>query len=578
MIYRNIYKNLNEWASNPHHKPLILRGARQVGKTTIVEAFSREFDNFIHLNLEKPEDARFFTQADSVVDIMQEICFRQDISMEKGRTLLFIDEIQNEPKAVGLLRYFYEEMPQLYVIAAGSMLQSLTKSRISFPVGRVEYLRLAPCSFSEFLGAIKGDHYKIAVENATLPNGLHQEVLALFTIYTIIGGMPEIVADYAKHRDLTRLRRIYDTLLTSYNEDVEKYAPTQKQTHIIRHILDTGWSHSGQAITFTNFGGSGYLSKDVKEAFTIMERAFLLQLVYPATNVLAPLVVSYRRAPKLCWVDTGIVNYAANLQVTLMEKKNIIDTWKGAIAEHIVAQELRILLNNLYIKRLHFWVRDKKGSDAEVDFIWQQGSHIIPIEVKSGASAHLRSLQSFIDLSKGELAVRIWNGKYSVEDVETAKGNSFKLINIPFYYISALSTLIGRELPAQSSYDLSDFHQEYFGATKEEKRELIEQGFIKYDKEEREQEPLINRPQLEFIRQFRPEDNEENGVNEPRLNFFGHVVRKARQERNLTQSELGILTGVHQGIISKIENNSSDIKVSTILKVFEALDIKISFM
>ncbi|MDY9917532.1 MAG: DUF4143 domain-containing protein [Proteiniphilum sp.] len=161
-----------------------------------------------------------------------------------------------------------------------------------------------------------------------------------------------------------------------------------------------------------------------------MERAFLLELVYPATSVQVPIEVSFRRAPKLCWVDTGLVNFTA----------------KGTIAEQIVAQELRVLLNNAHIEHLNFWIRNKKGSNAEVDFIWQQGTHIIPIEVKSGTNAHLRSIQSFMDLSAGNTAVRIWSEKYSVDTARTPKGKSFKLLNIPFYYAGALPMLLGREM------------------------------------------------------------------------------------------------------------------------------------
>lgn len=446
MIYRNTYGRLQQWASETKHKPLILRGARQVGKTTLVDEFSHEFDNYIHLNLERSEDAAIFSGNHSATEIIQVLCFRQNISMEKGRTLLFIDEIQNEPKAVALLRYFYEDLPQLYVIAAGSRLQSLLKERISFPVGRVEYLQLTPCSFGEYLDAVGDTQYKAAVEQAALPDALHSEAVKRFNMYATIGGMPEVVAEYARNRDLTRLRPIYDTLLRGYNEDVEKYAPTQKQTHIIRHILSTGWSKAGQTITLTNFGDSNYQSKDVREAFTIMEKAFLLELVYPVTSVRAPMESSLRRAPKLCWVDTGLVNFAANIQTDLLGKKDILDSWQGHVAEQIVAQELRILLNNLYVENLNFWIRDKKGSSAEVDFVWQRGTEIIPIEVKSGNNAHLRSLQSFMDLSQGTTAVRIWSEKYSVNSVTTPNGKTFKLINIPFYYVGALPLILDREM------------------------------------------------------------------------------------------------------------------------------------
>ena len=442
MFQRNIYKKLQDWSNNPTHKPLILRGARQVGKTTLVNEFSNEFENYIHLNLERQTEARIFEQSDSVEEIIRLCCFQKKIVLKEGRTLLFIDEIQNVPKAVALLRYFYEDMPRLFVIAAGSRLQSLLKERVSFPVGRVEYLQLAPCSFSEFLGAIGDTQYKEVVESANLPAVLHKEAISRFNLYTLIGGMPEVVANYAENKDLMRLQPIYNTLLMGYNEDVEKYAPTQLQTQIIRHILKTGWNKAGQTIKLGNFGDSSYNSKEVREAFNIMEKAFLLELVYPVTGVQAPASSAFKRAPKLVWVDTGLVNFAANIQTELINNKDIIDAWLGAIAEHVVAQELKVLANEHYIQHLNFWVRDKQGSNAEVDFIWQQGTTLIPIEVKAGHNAHLRSIQSFMDLSSGTLAVRIWSGPYSVDKVTTPKGKDFKLVNLPFYYINSLPLIL----------------------------------------------------------------------------------------------------------------------------------------
>lgn len=442
MFQRNIYKKLQDWASKSSHKPLILRGARQVGKTTLVNEFSKEFENYIHLNLERENEARIFQLSDSVEEIIQLCCFHKKMILKEGRTLLFIDEIQNVPKAVALLRYFYEDMPQLFVIAAGSRLQSLLKERISFPVGRVEYLQLAPCSFSEFLGATGDTQYKEAVETATLPPLMHDEAIKRFNLYTLIGGMPEVVANYAENKDLMRLQPIYNTLLMGYNEDVEKYAPTQLQTRIIRHILKTGWNKAGQTIKLGNFGDSDYNSKEVREAFNIMEKAFLLELVYPVTSVRAPATSAFKRAPKLMWLDTGLVNFAANIQTELIGNRDIIDAWLGAVAEQIVAQELKVLSNDHYVQHLNFWVRDQQGSNAEVDFIWQQGTTLIPIEVKSGHNAHLRSIQSFMDLSPGDLAVRIWSGPYSVDKITTPKGKDFRLVNLPFYYVNSLPLIL----------------------------------------------------------------------------------------------------------------------------------------
>ena len=155
MIYRQLTEALKIWSKKENRKPLVLRGARQVGKTTLVEEFSKQYDVYIKLNLEQSTDAFIFSRSDNVKEIYQYICIQKKVVADPSkRTLLFIDEIQNEPKAVGLLRYFYEEMPWLHIIAAGSRLQTLIKQRISFPVGRVEYLSLRPCSFLEYLGAM----------------------------------------------------------------------------------------------------------------------------------------------------------------------------------------------------------------------------------------------------------------------------------------------------------------------------------------------------------------------------------------------------------------------------------------
>ena len=180
----------------------------------------------------------------------------------------------------------------------------------------------------------------------------------------------------------------------------------------------------------------------MREAFNILEKAFILHLVYPVTAMHAPALPALKRAPKLMWLDTGLVNFAANIQTEVLHDRTLMDTWQGAIAEHIVAQQLQVLLDEQYISDLHFWVRDKQGSNAETDFVWQKGTQIIPVEVKCGKNAHLRSLHSFMDLSGGDLAVRIWSGPYSIDDVKTVAGKSFRLINLPFYYLGILPKIL----------------------------------------------------------------------------------------------------------------------------------------
>ena len=346
------------------------------------------------------------------------------------------------PRAVALLRYFYEDMPEIYVIAAGSVLQSLLRQRISFPVGRVEYMSLRPCSFGEFLGAIGEGQIRDAVSQCALPSLLHEEVMRLFRQYTLIGGMPEVVAAYAEHRDIVRLESIYNSLLTGYNEDVEKYAVNRTQVEVIRLILERGWQMAGQTIKLGGFGASSYKAREVGEAFEAMEKAFLLELVYPVVGTEIPLAPALRRAPKLIWLDGGLANYAAKIQQEVFDAKDLLDAWRGHIAEQWVAQELASFSGNIGYAKRNFWVRNTPSSIAEVDFVFQYGTRVVPIEVKAGHNAHLRSLHQYMEEASHDIAVRVWSGNYSVDEVKTNSGKIFRLVNLPFYYVGILPEVL----------------------------------------------------------------------------------------------------------------------------------------
>ena len=441
MFERRIQNQLHEWAEKNNRKPPILRGARQVGKTTIVEQFGKEFDNFLSLNLEKKEAKDLFESTDDVKMLLPLLFLYDNKPQRPGRTLLFIDEIQSSPQAVALLRYFYEELPELYVIAAGSLLENMLDKHISLPVGRVEYMALHPCSFIEFLQAIGEGRFVDWILEARLPEAFHQQLMLLFNSYALIGGMPEIVARYAANRDVVSLSDTYNQLLNAYKNDVEKYAETNTQAAVIRYILEEGWGYAGQAVTLGGFAQSAYKARETGEAFRTLEKALLLELVYPTTHTIMPATTDLKRAPKLIWLDTGLVNYAAEIQKEYLLSKDLTDTWRGMAAEQIVAQELKALSNEVG-KKQKFWVRAKRGSSAEVDFVYIYGGKIIPIEVKNGHNAHLKSIHQFMNETEHDLAVRIWSGNYAIDEVTTNEGKHFKFINLPFYMIAALPNIL----------------------------------------------------------------------------------------------------------------------------------------
>ncbi|MDH6304265.1 putative AAA+ superfamily ATPase [Parabacteroides sp. PF5-5] len=444
MFERSIEKELVSWANDPYRKPLVLRGARQVGKTTIVDRFAGKFENYLSVNLEKSEARRLFEATENVKELLPSLFLYCNVKRNEGRTLLFIDEIQNSPHTVSLLRYFYEELSEIHVIAAGSLLETMLDSHISLPVGRVQYMALQPCSFVEFLNATGEERFLDPIRNADLPDALHNMLNELFNRYSLIGGMPEAVARYAAQRDFTVLDKVYNSLLNAYKNDVEKYAKNNTQVSVIRYILEEGWSFSGETITLGEFGGSPYKARETGEAFRMLEKAMLLELVYPLTSARMPMISDQKKAPKLFWFDAGLVNYAANIRKEYVTSSDLMDTWRGKAAEQIVAQELKTLSFDVGVKR-NFWIRAKRGSMAEVDLVYPFDGKIIPIEVKSGHNTRLKSLHQFMDESSHDIAIRIWTGKYSIDEVKTQNHKTFRLINLPFYMISTLPAILKKQ-------------------------------------------------------------------------------------------------------------------------------------
>jgi hypothetical protein len=441
MISRNIINNLREWAKEKDRKPLILRGARQVGKTTVVRQFAKDFDQYIELNLEKKEDRQIFDDDYSLPKLLDAIFYLKDANKNLSKTLLFIDEIQNSPKAVSSLRYFYEEAQHLHVIAAGSLLESLIDKKNTFPVGRVDYLPVRPCSFEEYLGAVGEQKSLEMIRNLSVPDFAHDKLTGLFGQYTIVGGLPEILNNYIENRDLFTLKRIYDRLIVSYQDDVEKYADTPLQENAIRHIIGSAFQYTGKRITFERFGGSTYRSRDMGEAFRMLEKTMLLQLSYPVTGVRLPAEEKRKRSPKLILLDTGLVNYSAGIQKELFTSKIIDDVYQGRVAEHITAQQL--LAHNLSVRtKLNFWTREERNAQAEVDFVFPFRDMLIPIEVKAGATGSLRSLHQFMNIAPHETAIRVYSGKHKIENARTNTGKKFQLINLPFYLTGQIEPVL----------------------------------------------------------------------------------------------------------------------------------------
>ncbi|HUB60383.1 MAG TPA: AAA family ATPase, partial [Puia sp.] len=259
-----------KWSKDPYRKPLVLRGARQVGKTTAVAAFAKNFKQYIYLNLENPADRDAFILTKGIQALVESIFISKGKDTQHGGdTLVFIDEIQQVPGALNMLRYFYEEYPQIKVIAAGSLLETILNKNTQVPVGRIDYRVMRPVSFPEFLGAI--DKKQALRELRKIPvNGFaHSTLLGLFHTYALIGGMPEVVNRYASTNSVSSLSPVYEQLIKSYMDDVEKYGRNDTLIKVIRHCIRACFTEAGKRIKFQHFGQSQYNSREIGESLRL---------------------------------------------------------------------------------------------------------------------------------------------------------------------------------------------------------------------------------------------------------------------------------------------------------------------
>jgi uncharacterized protein len=430
MIHRKSFDKLLVWKNLENRKPLIIRGARQVGKTTLVREFGKVFSNFIELNLERQEEARLFEQ-ETTDRILNSIFLQKNVKLKNGATLLFIDEIQESPKAISQLRYFLEDRPDLFVIAAGSLLEFALAKIPNFPVGRVDYLYLHPLNFEEYLSAIDQPLALEALRQIPVQEFAHEILKKHFHDYALIGGMPALVFRYAKESTVVNLSVEYRKLWQAYKDDVEKYARNDSEKRTIRHVIETA-PFELDRVKFEGFGNSNYRSREVGNALRALDLARIVRLIYPTTSVKVPMIVDYKKRPRLQFLDTGIWNHAMGIQAELIQVADLDEVHKGRIIQHLIVQEIESCFEDFSFQS-HFWVRQEKDTSSEVDLIFPFEKYLIPVEVKSGKTGSLRSLHQFMDRCQHSFAIRFYAGPFQIENTQTVNGTPFTLINLPYY-------------------------------------------------------------------------------------------------------------------------------------------------
>ncbi len=439
MIFtRKIESELWRWKNTANRKPIVLRGARQVGKTFVVNQFAQNFDYFIDINLERPKERDLFSGFNTGRELVERILLYKGQKIDTRSTLLFIDEIQHSAEAVKSLRYFYEDVKDLCVIAAGSLLEVFSKREgFSFPVGRVKTLFLYPVTFMEYLQAQNPPlAEKLLHLDGLKDSSFYVQLLDAFNAYAFVGGMPEALAAYAETGSYSAVREIYDAIFMGYIEDAEKYSNLAKAKYLT-HAIDRAPLYAGERITYEKFGESSFRSREMKEAFDVLERALIVYRARPSVSTQIPIIEKLRKAPKLFFLDVGLVNYRIGFK-EFFSNKSLDNVYQEKISEQVAAQE--IVAQTFRPPSLRFWIREKGA--AETDFLYPFKDLIIPVEVKSGKTGKLKSLNMFMENSHHPYAIRVYSGKSRIDQIQLPSGKKYQLCSIPYYMLSKLDDVI----------------------------------------------------------------------------------------------------------------------------------------
>lgn len=437
-LNRKTTKYLLSWKNKKNRKPLIIRGARQVGKTSIVLNFAeKEFQNTIYINLEKSEHLKFFKNPISLEEFEKivKINFQQDIS--PGKTLIFFDEIQNSPSLINLLRFFYEEKSEIHVIATGSLLDVMIKKQgFSMPVGRVEYLYLYPLDFFEYLDAKNEkellNFLKKTKLSEKIPLAIHQKAINIFYEYVMIGGMPEIVKLFTQGESIKEIETVYSSLFSGYKEDVYKYSSVANAEYL-KYTIEKSPLFAGSTITYEKFGQLKRKSREIGKAFDILKETMIVYSTPATKSINLPIISQSKRPKKIIFLDVGLVNYKMGIQKEYLNLKDFNAFYKGKIAEQIVGQNILSQFTHSPAK-LFYWAKKKPNSKAEIDFCLIKNNTIIGIEVKSGKTGKLRSLHQFAQDVKNNQIIRIYSGEFKREKIEIQNKKN-DLISLPFYLV-----------------------------------------------------------------------------------------------------------------------------------------------
>jgi len=431
---RDAFKHLQSWKKDKKRKPLILMGARQVGKTTLLKQFAAsEYDHCVYLNFEEtPSLHALFSGNLTPASLLKALSIEMNVDITPGNTLLIWDEIQECPSALNSLKYFCELASEYPICAAGSLLGVKLAHIKGFPVGKVDFLDLYPLSFLEFLEAIGETKLRKYIEEIDkiepLLGNLHEKLLGYFKIYLFIGGMPEAVTEYIDSEDFHKVRNIQDNILKAYSLDFVKHAAKDKvfQVNLVWNAIASQLAKENKKFIYSLVRKGGR-AKEFEVAVQWLLEAGLIHKVYNVTTPKLPLD-AYAKFDffKIYLVDVGLLGAMTHLSAqTIIHGDTLFQEFRGSFVENYIAQELARHHDGLY-----YWTSEGK---AELDFIFDHNGNIFPLEIKSGYSNRKKSLQVYNEKYKPRLLIR--SSPMNLKQ----DGN---ILNCPLYLMGELQRLL----------------------------------------------------------------------------------------------------------------------------------------
>lgn len=450
---RTRFEDLKTWLVSTDRKPLVIRGARQVGKTWLVRQLAQWANlELIELNFEdRKQDASLFRTNDPHTTL-QEIGSSRNITINPSNSLLFLDEIQAAPDLLAKLRWFAEKMPELAVIATGSLLDfALENHSFSMPVGRIGYLYLEPLSFEEFLVAKQKTGLLSYIKKYTtfttqVPEAIHDQLMGLFKEYMIIGGLPAAVSNWSKEQSLAQVNKIHNDLISSYRDDFGKYRG-RLSLERLEDIMISIPKQLAQKFIYQSANPHIHTTP-LKQALGILNKARISHQIISSHSNGIPLAAEIDdKYFKEIFIDVGLCSAQLGLtldEIQSMTEVNLIN--KGGLAEQAAGQLLRTIFPYYIDPTLFCWMRTTQGTNSEVDYIIQHKTKIIPIEIKAGTTGTLKSLHYFMGIKGLDFAVRINSDYPTVTDIAlkdtSGKAVQYKLMSIPFYLLGEIHRLI----------------------------------------------------------------------------------------------------------------------------------------